>query len=629
MVKERNVNNLPQSEKEPIDYSQKVLEVKNLKKYFYLGKGPNRTVLRAVDGISFDIYKGEVFGLVGESGCGKTTTGRTIIKLYNPTDGSIYLNGTLIGAGDLSYRREIQRVKREAKERILLLDKSKYQIVQLRREADAKIKRLRYQIEDLEDSYNRDIKAIDAILDEYNTQLYRLKNQYELDIDNIKYQANLKIAQIKEKLTNRFEIEYNNQLKIAKRRFENKLDGLKNSAALTKEAIQQRIEELQREHAEELKALKEKYLPLIEAEKDNILSKKEVKEQIAKLKEETKQLLEARKAKYREERSKVQKPDFAALKAEKAKITANYKKKLAELNSQIRQIKEETKAAIKAVPKSKAFTAMEKEKIKQIKEEAKEKIEELKEKIRETKRINKSKETWEVSRKMQMIFQDPISSLNPRMTVREIIGEGLKIRGGYSEETIDEMVAEALKIVGLLPEYASRYPHEFSGGQRQRIGIARALVMNPDFIIADEPISALDVSIRAQILNLLTDLRDKFGLTILFIAHDLSVVRFFCDRIAVMYNGKIVEMASAEELFNNPLHPYTISLLSAIPQPDPDYEKGRKRIHYDPSIHDYREDKPSMREIAKGHFVYVNNKEFEELKEKYYKNKQNEQEPKN
>lgn len=629
MVKERNVNNLPQSEKEPIDYSQKVLEVKNLKKYFYLGKGPNRTVLRAVDGISFDIYKGEVFGLVGESGCGKTTTGRTIIKLYNPTDGSIYLNGTLIGAGDLSYRREIQRVKREAKERILSLDKSKYQIVQLRREADAKIKRLRYQIEDLEDSYNRDIKAIDAILDEYNTQLYRLKNQYELDIDNIKYQANLKIAQIKEKLTNRFEIEYNNQLKIAKRRFENKLDGLKNSAALTKEAIQQRIEELQREHAEELKALKEKYLPLIEAEKDNILSKKEVKEQIAKLKEETKQLLEARKAKYREERSKVQKPDFAALKAEKAKITANYKKKLAELNSQIRQIKEETKAAIKAVPKSKAFTAMEKEKIKQIKEEAKEKIEELKEKIRETKRINKSKETWEVSRKMQMIFQDPISSLNPRMTVREIIGEGLKIRGGYSEETIDEMVAEALKIVGLLPEYASRYPHEFSGGQRQRIGIARALVMNPDFIIADEPISALDVSIRAQILNLLTDLRDKFGLTILFIAHDLSVVRFFCDRIAVMYNGKIVEMASAEELFNNPLHPYTISLLSAIPQPDPDYEKGRKRIHYDPSIHDYREDKPSMREIAKGHFVYVNNKEFEELKEKYYKNKQNEQEPKN
>lgn len=624
MVKERNVNNLPQSEKEPIDYSQKVLEVKNLKKYFYLGKGPNRTVLRAVDGISFDIYKGEVFGLVGESGCGKTTTGRTIIKLYNPTDGSIYLNGTLIGAGDLSYRREIQRVKREAKERILSLDKSKYQIVQLRREADAKIKRLRYQIEDLEDSYNRDIKAIDAILDEYNTQLYRLKNQYELDIDNIKYQANLKIAQIKEKLTNRFEIEYNNQLKIAKRRFEKKLDGLKNSAALTKEAIQQRIEELQREHAEELKALKEKYLPLIEAEKDNILSKKEVKEQIAKLKEETKQLLEARKAKYREERSKVQKPDFAALKAEKAKITANYKKKLAELNSQIRQIKEETKAAIKAVPKSKAFTAMEKEKIKQIKEEAKEKIEELKEKIRETKRINKSKETWEVSRKMQMIFQDPISSLNPRMTVREIIGEGLKIRGGYSEETIDEMVAEALKIVGLLPEYASRYPHEFSGGQRQRIGIARALVMNPDFIIADEPISALDVSIRAQILNLLTDLRDKFGLTILFIAHDLSVVRFFCDRIAVMYNGKIVEMASAEELFNNPLHPYTISLLSAIPQPDPDYEKGRKRIHYDPSIHDYREDKPSMREIAKGHFVYVNNKEFEELKEKYYKNKQNE-----
>ena len=181
------------------------------------------------------------------------------------------------------------------------------------------------------------------------------------------------------------------------------------------------------------------------------------------------------------------------------------------------------------------------------------------------------------------------------------------------------MVAEALEIVGLSPDYATRYPHEFSGGQRQRIGIARALIKNPSFIIADEPISSLDVSIRAQIINLLTDLKEELGLTILFIAHDLSVVRFFCDRIAVMYYGKIVELAPSNELFKNPMHPYTISLLSAIPQPDPDYEKGRKRINYDSSMHDYTVDKPELKEISEGHFVYANNKEFEIMKENYGK----------
>ena len=218
-----------------------------------------------------------------------------------------------------------------------------------------------------------------------------------------------------------------------------------------------------------------------------------------------------------------------------------------------------------------------------------------------------------------MIFQDPISSLNPRMTVKEIIGEGLVILGGYTDDEISERVAHVLELVGLSPDYATRYPHEFSGGQRQRIGIARALIMNPNFIIADEPISALDVSIRAQVINLLTELREELGLTILFIAHDLSVVRFFCDRIAVMYYGKIVELAPSEELFANPMHPYTRSLLSAIPQPDPDYEKGRKRINYDPSQHDYRIEKPSLREVAPGHLVYANDKEFEVIKQDYVK----------
>ena len=187
-----------------------------------------------------------------------------------------------------------------------------------------------------------------------------------------------------------------------------------------------------------------------------------------------------------------------------------------------------------------------------------------------------------IMNKMQMIFQDPIASLNPRMTVREIIAEGLIIRGIKDKNYIDEQVYKVLDLVGLVPEHAGRYPHEFSGGQRQRIGIARAVILQPELIIADEPISALDVSIQAQVINLLNDLRNRLGLTILFIAHDLSVVKYFSDRIAVMYFGKIVELATSDELFAHPLHPYTKSLLSAIPLPDPHYEKKRKRITYNP-----------------------------------------------
>ena len=205
--------------------------------------------------------------------------------------------------------------------------------------------------------------------------------------------------------------------------------------------------------------------------------------------------------------------------------------------------------------------------------------------------------------KMAMIFQDPIDSLNPRMTVREIISEGMIIQGVKDRELIDKKVKEALDLVGLVEDHAERYPHEFSGGQRQRIGIARALVINPDLIIADEPISALDVSIQAQVINLLNDLRKQFNLTILFIAHNLSVVKFFCDRIGVMYYGRLVEIAPAEELFAHPLHPYTKSLLSAVPLPDPNYEKDRKRIFYVPKLRKFTEDKPKMVEIKPGHFV--------------------------
>ena len=215
-----------------------------------------------------------------------------------------------------------------------------------------------------------------------------------------------------------------------------------------------------------------------------------------------------------------------------------------------------------------------------------------------------------------MIFQDPIASLNPRMTVKEIVSEGLVVNGIKDKKYIEQKVFEILELVGLVREHAGRYPHEFSGGQRQRIGIARSVIMQPDMIIADEPISALDVSIQAQVINLLNELRENLGLTILFIAHDLSVVKYFSDRIGVMYFGNLVELASSDELFAHPMHPYTRSLLSAIPQPDPHTEKNRKRITYVAAKeHDYSTDKPSLREIYPGHFVYCNDAEEKKYKE--------------
>lgn len=217
----------------------------------------------------------------------------------------------------------------------------------------------------------------------------------------------------------------------------------------------------------------------------------------------------------------------------------------------------------------------------------------------------------EITRKVQMIFQDPMASLNERSKVDYIVSEGLyNIKGFKDEQDRQAKVSKALLDVGLLPEFASRFPHEFSGGQRQRIGIARALIMEPEFIIADEPISSLDVSIRAQILNLLMELQETKGLTYLFISHDLSVVRFIADRVGVIYKGKLVELAETEELFQHPFHPYTRALLSAIPIPDPRIEKQKKVLVYDPSCHDYSKDKPKWTEIRPGHFVLANEAEI-------------------
>ena len=204
-----------------------------------------------------------------------------------------------------------------------------------------------------------------------------------------------------------------------------------------------------------------------------------------------------------------------------------------------------------------------------------------------------------------MIFQDPIESLNPRMTIEEIIGEGLRVHGVSDKAQVRRMVYEMLDKVGLTIEHATRYPHEFSGGQRQRVGIARAMIIKPRMIIADEPVSALDVSIQAQVINLLNDLKEEMGLTILFIAHNLSVVKYFSDRIGVMYYGHLVEVAKGDDLYSKPLHPYTKALLSAVPEPNPITERTRKRLDYDPTRdHDYSREQPELVEIEPGHFVY-------------------------
>ena len=233
----------------------------------------------------------------------------------------------------------------------------------------------------------------------------------------------------------------------------------------------------------------------------------------------------------------------------------------------------------------------------------------------------KPQEMRPIRREMQMIFQDPYASLNPRQKIMEILTEPMLFHKLCSSKAeAEEKAIHLLERVGLSSEQANRYPHQFSGGQRQRIGIARSLIMEPEFIIADEPISALDVSIRAQVLNLMSKLQKEHGLTYLFIAHDLSVMRFICDRIAVIHKGVIVELSETEKLFAHPLHPYTRALLSAIPMPDPESEREKVLEVYDPSCHHYETDKPVWTEIEPGHFIMANQEELAEYRKQLENN---------
>ena len=471
------------------------LSVRHLKQFFKFGHGRSAFKTKAVHDVSFDIKKGECFGVVGESGCGKTTTGRSLIRLYNITSGSVYFEGRRTSAGSRWNEKEIKWTKIRGRRKIKELKKE-----------------LASELE----------KALDTTglipeIEKINDELSKL----EAEIKDIK-------SRYKERMDQASNIE-------------------------DEEAKALKFEEINKEHSSEIEIRRKKMLELSEK-----------------------------------------------LKEYKATVRASKKKKIDEQTQQ-------TAEALKAEYKSKIQAVKD-----HIDEVEKEQIEQIAQIKYDNKHVNKK-----LMSKMQMIFQDPVDSLDPRMTVEDIIQEGLHIQGQYNKFKNSQKVRDVLIKVGLLPEYASRYPHEFSGGQRQRIGIARALVMNPRFLICDEPISALDVSIRAQIINLLNDLKEEMGLTIMFIAHDLSVVKYFCDRIAVMYYGEIVELASSDELFAHPLHPYTHALLSAIPKPDPLSEKKRTRYVYIPANeHDYSKEAPKLVEITPGHWVLANSVELERYKEK-------------
>ena len=603
-----------------IDYKEKVLQVKNLKKYFRVGSGKRKLNIPAVDGVTFDIYKREVFGVVGESGSGKTTLGRTIIKLYQPTDGTVTLNNIPISAGSLSYLEEIERIKKLLEDDITSLDPLKIKAIELRRQNELVIAGFKKELVNLEKDKIVEVTAATKQFDQFRADQYRTKALMTIDLQKVIFDFNQRVMQTNQRLQNESLLKYKNEVKIATIKHHNKLEGLKDSAALEKETIQQRIQVLNEEHSAFLLKLKQTYQPQIDADAKNVLTKQQVKEIILGFTKEKNQKVLAIKADYQKQLNSLVEPDKAIYTKEKEKTEQKFVILKQKIEQKIQEANQSCKLEISKLPKSSSSNQNDplvKSKIIQLKSAANIKIQELRAKLLDARRINQSASTLKESQKMQMIFQDPISSLNPRMTVKEIIGEGLVIQGKLSKKEIEKKVAESLELVGLSPEYASRYPHEFSGGQRQRIGVARALIMDPNVIIADEPISALDVSIRAQVINLLFALREKLGLTILFIAHDLSVVRFFCDRIAVMYNGKVVEMAPSDELFKNPMHPYTVSLLSAIPQPDPDYEKNRQRIHYNPRQHQYLTDLPTLQEIGPNHFVYANQAEFQHMKKQY------------
>ena len=547
------------------DNREVLLRVKHLKQYFKFGSGEYK-YNKAVHDVSFDIHRGEVFGLVGESGCGKTTTGRSIIKLYDITSGDIYFKGVRVSAGTRWNEKEI-----------------KFTLIRMR-EAVSKLKL----------QMKEEIAGIphDIVGDETHFSLATLQ-KVENDIAQEKHQTALTISELKSDCIEKIR-DVRNECGEDTALFEDKKVELRGQCdkkiATIKEKSNHKLEELKKKR-EEL---------LIEKAKEDDAYKGKVAEI---------------KAKYNAKIDEVKKEAYEIVSRERNNIRqAHYDTKHCNdiyRENEIKKVEEEFGPKVKSAKET--LDGLNKETDGESYEKA---LTEYNEVLTEYKTHLKLAKKAKLMTQIQMIFQDPIASLDPRMTVKEIIAEGFRIKGINDNKFINKKVEEVLKLVGLVPEHASRYPHEFSGGQRQRIGIARAMVMNPELIIADEPVSALDVSIQAQVINLLNNLKETLGLTILFIAHDLSVVKYFCDRIGVMYFGQMVELTTSDELFKHPLHPYTKSLLSAIPHPDPNFEKNRVKINYNPNTaHDYSVNKPSMREVIPGHFVYCNEEELEKYKQ--------------
>jgi oligopeptide transport system ATP-binding protein len=678
--------------KSKIDYNHKVLEVKNLKQYFKVGFGSRKMIVKAIDGISFDIYKREVFGLVGESGCGKTTTGRTIIKIYDATDGIVKYNGKIIGVGLQGDVEHIKKLKRDLNLEIIQHIPLKKKIYDLKQEKQEEILVLRKDIEKIESQKKIEIAKLNEKQNDYNNLLELAIHKYETKANQIKNSLKQELDRVLEKDIKKLIRMYNNTIHSIKQKSKDKIAYIK-SLQVSRDERDKKFQEIIATQDDNLNVAVEKLIKSIESINPSLLkeyekqisSKKPIrfvsivdsklestKNQVNEIKNKYEKLLVDLKVECDQEVNSIndEKPDKADIKQTISEIKANAALKIKELREKISGIKKETTEIInnykKHAKEEPNLYIINKETILKIKKKYKKIIQTAKNQYRNHRYLNKLKETPEEKQnrlqrirdlkamyeekivgltpeerareksnyeaelrkinegitnysntmsKMQMVFQDPIASLNPRMIVKDIISEGLIVRGERDRDLIEQKVNRILEIVGLSPDHGTRYPHEFSGGQRQRIGIARALISDPDFIIADEPISALDVSIQAQILNLLNDLKEELDLTILFIAHDLSVVKYFCDRIAVMYYGKIVEMASSEELFQNPLHPYTKSLLSAIPQPDPISETTRTRMIYDPGMHNYTIDKPKLVEIKPGHFIYSNEAELKVYKE--------------
>ena len=607
-----------EKEKVQIDYSQKVLEIQNLQQHFKTGFGKRKIINKAVDGVTFDVYKRESFGLVGESGCGKTTLGRTIIKLYKPTQGLVKLNGVSVGMGYQGNLTNIKQLKKEFKNEFIKHDTFKFKLKELTDPYKSQKQALKLKIEQLQNEGSQVFDAYQKQIDTLEQDIIDLKETHLTDVSELMFKTN----QIVLSLVNTPEaMERKNfayKLASEKNKCRKKVGAIKDSKGLEAVERNKQIKALEDERDSRIAQLTEEFERYVQTLKESDAQKVEREALVKKHKEEKAILVKKEKEAYASKKLAL-KNELKTLKALKVskkfpeEITLHIsalKTELNELEEKFKNSVQQLKLAYKANKDDFPIDIDAQEKARELYQE---RINKEKEIIKEAHAVENLKHD-ESMNKMQMIFQDPIASLNPRMTVKEIIAEGLRIQGIKDDEVINNKVFEVLKIVGLVPEHAFRYPHEFSGGQRQRIGIARALIVNPDFIIADEPISALDVSIQAQIINLMNELKKTLGLTILFIAHDLSVVKYFCDRIAVMYYGKIVELASADELFKNPLHPYTKSLLSAVPQPDPITERKRKRISYSPSVHDYTTDGPVLHEVSKDHFVYANSKELKAYK---------------